>query len=57
MQVKEPVCGMMIDAQSAEVRSTYQGKTFYFCSTECKEMLDDDPARYAVEEEAGVGGE
>jgi Cu+-exporting ATPase len=57
MQVKEPVCGMMIDDQSAEVRSTYQGNTFYFCSTECKEMFDDDPARYAVEEEAGVGGE
>jgi Cu+-exporting ATPase len=54
MQVKDPVCGMMIEDHDAKAKSDYQGKTYYFCSEECKQSFDADPARYAGAE-AGVG--
>ena len=50
MQVKDPVCGMMIEDTDAEARSTYQDKTYYFCSEECKQTFDANPASYAEAE-------
>lgn len=44
--VKDPVCGMNIDADQAQWKSEYQGKTYYFCSQQCKQQFDQDPARY-----------
>ena len=41
---RDPVCGMEIDEETAEYRSTYQGKTYFFCSRVCKEEFDRDPA-------------
>jgi Cu+-exporting ATPase len=43
---------MDVDPASAAAQSQYQGKTYYFCSTSCKEEFDSDPARYV--REAGV---
>ena len=45
-QVKDPVCGMMIDSNSAAGNSDYQGTRYYFCSTDCKEEFDEHPADY-----------
>lgn len=42
---KDPVCGMKVDPKTAP-SSTYQGKTYYFCSPEEKTEFDKDPARY-----------
>ena len=53
MQVKDPVCGMMIEDTTAAARSTYQGKTYYFCAQECKTTFDANPERY-VSAEAGT---
>jgi Cu+-exporting ATPase len=53
MQVKDPVCGMMIDDQTAAARSTYQGKTYYFCSEVCKKTFDANPTKYTAEVGAG----
>jgi Cu+-exporting ATPase len=44
---KDPVCGMSVDEQSAAGTSEYQGKTYYFCSTSCKEAFDKEPEKYA----------
>jgi len=44
---KDPVCGMTIDENHAAARSEYQGQTFYFCSQDCKNKFDRDPATYA----------
>lgn len=46
-QVKDPVCGMTIDSSSAAGSSSYQGQTYYFCSTQCKTQFDANPATYA----------
>jgi YHS domain-containing protein len=42
----DPVCGMEVDPKTATWKSTYQGKTYYFCSSGCKEDFDKDPQRY-----------
>ena len=46
----DPVCGMEVDeklAAAAGRKLEYQGKAYYFCSDECKETFEKDPARYA----------
>jgi Cu+-exporting ATPase len=44
---KDVVCGMQVDPKNAAGKSDYNGKTFYFCSTECKAKFDANPAQYA----------
>ncbi len=45
-QVKDPVCGMMLDSDAAPGRSSYQGTTYYFCSAQCLRQFEADPACY-----------
>jgi YHS domain-containing protein len=44
--VRDPVCGMMIEPNSAAGKSEYQGQTYYFCSTGCKNAFEKEPQRY-----------
>jgi YHS domain-containing protein len=46
--VKDPVCGMEIDAVSAAGSSEYAGQTQYFCNLNCKESFDAEPEKYAT---------
>ena len=49
---KDPVCGVDVSinkAQKAGRKSTYQGKTYYFSSVECKEKFDKNPKVYVKE--------
>jgi YHS domain-containing protein len=48
---EDPVCGMSVDTEEAE-SSNYQGKTYYFCSTECKDKFDRNPAEYSKKDSA-----
>ena len=46
---KDPVCGMDVSPSKAEKtarRSDFQGKTYYFCSDECKAQFDKSPAAF-----------
>lgn len=36
----DPICGMKVEPQKAAGKSTFNGKTFYFCSNSCKEKFD-----------------
>ena len=45
--VKDPVCGMTIDAEAAAGQSRYEGQTYYFCSTECRTKFDANPRQFA----------
>jgi P-type Cu+ transporter len=47
----DPVCGMEIEADDAVAQSSYEGETYYFCSTECKKKFDQDPELYVGEGE------
>jgi Cu+-exporting ATPase len=44
--VRDPVCGMMIDKNSAAAQSKYEGETYYFCSTACRDAFLKDPGKY-----------
>jgi Cu+-exporting ATPase len=44
--VTDPVCGMQIDSSQAAAQSQYQGKTYHFCSTECKQKFEQNPKQY-----------
>ena len=44
--VKDPVCGMDIDAATAAGHSEYKGQTYYFCATPCKEKFASAPEQY-----------
>ena len=50
--VKDPVCGMTIDPAKAKGKADYKGKTYYFCSDDCKAKFDKEPAKYADKEKA-----
>lgn len=45
--VKDPVCGMDVEMATAAGHSEYQGQTYYFCGSACKEKFDLDPSQYA----------
>jgi YHS domain-containing protein len=40
MQVKDPVCGMMIDSEKAAAHGTYDGKVVYFCAEACRRTFE-----------------
>jgi len=44
--VKDPVCGMEIDAATAAGSSEYEGITYYFCAEACKTAFDAEPSKY-----------
>jgi len=43
----DPVCGMKVDPEKAQFESQYAGKTYNFCSRECKIKFDEKPEQYA----------
>ena len=45
--VKDPVCGMMVDPATARGGSAeHAGKTYYFCNPRCRERFLASPERY-----------
>lgn len=44
-KAKDPVCGMEVDPKTAE-KSSYMGKTYYFCSREEKQEFDKTPDKF-----------
>jgi len=47
---EDPVCGMEVDeskAKAATRTADYKGRTYYFCSDDCKEKFDKQPTKYA----------
>jgi Cu+-exporting ATPase len=45
VSLKDPVCGMKVNAQSRHVLQ-HEGKPVYFCSAGCKAKFEADPAKY-----------
>jgi YHS domain-containing protein len=45
-QVKDPVCGMMVDPETAPAHTTYESQEVYFCSHECRRQFEAEPAQY-----------
>jgi len=45
--IKDPVCGMEVEPQSAATTRQYKGETLYFCSDNCVTKFDAAPEQYA----------
>ena len=58
-QVKDLVCGMTIDSETAKFTSEYQGQTYYFCAPGCKATFEKDPSKYVSQsqESGGAAGQ
>jgi len=41
----DPVCGMEVD-ENKSPRFSHKGKTYFFCSIDCKEEFEADPEAY-----------
>jgi YHS domain-containing protein len=48
-KVKDPVCGMTLDSETALARTTFEGRTYEFCSTACRDQFLASPERYVRE--------
>ncbi len=44
--VRDPVCGMTVEPDSAEHESEYEGHRYVFCCSGCREKFEADPEAY-----------
>jgi Cu+-exporting ATPase len=49
----DPVCGMELEPGQVVAESRYQGKTYSFCSVECKRQFDENPEAYVSDASQG----
>jgi len=42
----DPVCKMEVDTKTAQWKSEYQGKMYYFCAPGCKRAFEKEPEKY-----------
>lgn len=47
MKVRDPVCGMTLVEKDAAASIQHEGKTYYFCSDQCRERFQANPGAYA----------
>ncbi len=47
---KDPVCGMTVDPQKTQHRTTHAGTDYFFCSAGCRTKFEADPAHYLAAE-------
>lgn len=56
---KDPVCGMQVNEEQADFNKMFierEGKKVYFCSPHCKEVFEQEPARYSEQKRAAAKG-
>lgn len=50
----DPVCGMSVDPAKAAGSSTYEGRTYYFCSGNCLSKFKQDPGSFVASAPGGA---
>ncbi|NJE26497.1 YHS domain-containing protein [Thermococcus sp. MV5] len=45
----DPVCGMEVSKET-EFKVEYEGKIYYFCSSQCKAQFEANPEKYVKKE-------
>ena len=46
--VVDAVCLMHIDPATAPAQSRHRGRTYYFCTRDCRDWFEADPDRYVA---------
>lgn len=54
MTATDPVCGMLVDSETAPATSEYKGKSYYFCYSGCKTKFDAAPEKYLQPTPSGL---
>lgn len=49
----DPVCKMEVDSSTAQWKSEYKGRTYYFCAPSCKASFDKEPEKYLQQVKQG----
>jgi Cu+-exporting ATPase len=44
--MKDPVCGTELAPGQEEAEMQYEGRTYHFCSRECRDLFAKNPAEY-----------
>jgi len=52
-KVKDVVCGMWIEPETAAATSEHEGEKYYFCAKGCKVAFDKDPGKYVEPKKRG----
>lgn len=55
-KVRDLVCWMEFDKDSASCKIEYYDKIYYFCSSFCKEKFGREPEKYANNAEREING-
>ncbi len=42
----DPVCGLRMDAMTANLVASYQGRNYYFCAEACSRAFEKKPEKY-----------
>jgi putative ABC transport system ATP-binding protein len=50
----DPVCGMSVDRDSAPAHTKYDGQTYYFCATGCRDEFLANPAKFLATAEVSA---
>lgn len=46
IEVRDPVCGMMVEVAKALYTVEYRGEPYYFCAASCKRAFEKEPEKY-----------
>jgi YHS domain-containing protein len=46
IELRDPVCGMEVKKSSTSLVSDHFGRTFHFCSDQCRKLFDINPNKY-----------
>lgn len=46
--IKDLICGMMVNSRETKEKVTYKSITYYFCSSGCKETFKENPEKYII---------
>ncbi len=52
--VKDPVCGMDVNPETAKHRSSHHGENVYFCSAGCRTKFEANPEKYSGQVKASA---
>jgi YHS domain-containing protein len=44
---RDPVCGTILNEDTAKFKITHDGETYHFCSVTCKKRFKRNPAKFA----------
>ncbi len=44
--IKDPVCGMRVNEETAGAKAIYREHIYYFCSALCKHLFEREPEKY-----------